>query len=84
MIRVRSARMQNMRIRKELNIPNIQNHMQRQPHTSLLKNLQRLKLFLAQRGDDTRVAEAAERADVVGIPFCVDAGLVAGFGFATF
>jgi hypothetical protein len=69
--------MQNVRIGQELNIPHIQNHMQREAVASLLQHLQGLLLGVGERRDDACVGEAGERADVVGVPFCVDAGVFA-------
>lgn len=75
MIRIRRPRMQHMRVGQELNIPNIQHHVQTQPGTGILQHLQRLELRLRERGDDACVREAGERAHVVRVPFCVDAAV---------
>jgi hypothetical protein len=77
MIRVGSARMQNMRIAQELNITDIQHHVQRETDASLLEDAESLFLSLGKSGDDSRVAEAGQGADVVGVPLCVDAAVVA-------
>lgn len=79
MIRISSPGMQDMRISQELNITNIQNHMQRETVARLLQHLQSFLLGVRERRDDACVGEAGERADVVGVPFCVNAALVAAF-----
>lgn len=71
--------MENMRIRQELDIAHIQNHMQRETVACLLQHLESFLLGVGERWDDACVGEAGEGADVVGVPFCVDAGVCAAF-----
>jgi hypothetical protein len=68
MISVRSAGVQDMRIGQELDIANIENHVQRETLAGFFKNLQGLVLCWGQRGDDSCVTEAAEGTDVVWVP----------------
>lgn len=68
MVLVRRPRMQHMRVSQELDIADLQNHMQRVLQTRVLQHLQRLELRRRQRGDDSRIGEAGERADIVRIP----------------
>lgn len=77
MIRIRRARMQDMRIRQELNIAHIKHHVQTQPVAGFLQDGQGFILRSGEGRDDAGVGEAGQRADVVGVPFCVDAVLVA-------
>lgn len=68
MIRVCGTGVQNVRIRQELNITDIKDHVQRQAHTGFFQHAQGFLLCVRQRGDDSCVAEAAEGADVVWVP----------------
>jgi hypothetical protein len=43
----------------------------------LLKDLKGFKLGRRERRDESRVREAGERADIVRVPLCVDAGVLA-------
>jgi len=70
-ILVRSPRMQNMSIRQQLNIPWLQNHMQRQPRSNLIQRLQRMLLRLAQSRyhcTSTTVIPP-QRGNIVGVEF---------------
>lgn len=70
-ILIRRPRMQHMRIRQELSIPNIQNHMQSQPHARVFQHLRRLFLLLRQSRNDTFIRKPRQTLDVVWIPFTI-------------
>jgi hypothetical protein len=53
--------------------------MQRETVASLFQHLQSFLLGVRERRNDACVGESGERADVVGVPFCVDAALIATF-----
>lgn len=57
--------------------------MQTEPAAGIFQHLQRFQLGGRERRDNPRVGEAVQTADVVGVPFGVDAGLaiVAGLAF---
>lgn len=77
MIRIRRPRMKNMRIRQELDIANVQDHMQTQTVASLLKNLESLGLGIGHGRNDSGVGEAVQGPHVVWVPLCVDAAVLA-------
>jgi hypothetical protein len=77
MIRVSSPAVQDVRVREELDIANLEDHVQRQAHARVFKHLRGFDLCGRQRRDLANVAVAGEGLDVVGVPFAVDArGLV--------
>lgn len=65
---VRRARVQDVVVRQELDISNIEDHMQRQAQTRRLEHLSGVELRRRKRRDEPCVGEAREGADVVGIP----------------
>lgn len=60
--------MQDMRVRQELDIADIQDHVQRKSVAGILEDLDSVELGIAQWGDDARVGETGQRADVVRVP----------------
>ena len=69
---VSSTAVQNVRVCEELNVSDLKNHMQRQAHARILKNLSGLDLCGRERRDLALVAVAGEGLDVVRVPFAVD------------
>lgn len=64
-----------MRITQELDIANLQNHMQRQTLARLLQHRQRMPLRLAQPRNDALVAKPRQALDKVRIPLAVHTSL---------
>lgn len=60
--------MQNMRVSQELDIADIQDHVKRESVTGILEDLDSVELGIAERGNDARVGETGQRADVVRVP----------------
>ena len=73
--------MQNVRVGQELNIAHLKNHMQRQAHARILKNLRSLNLSGRKRRDLALVAVAGEGFDVVRVPFAVHPRSLVGARF---
>jgi hypothetical protein len=59
MVDIRRPSMQNMRIRQELNIAHLQNHMQTKSVAIFLKDLECFNLGFGQGRNDSGVGEAA-------------------------
>lgn len=72
---VSSAGMEQVSITQELNVSNLQNHVQSLLLAGILKHLQSMKLLLAERRNDTLVGESGQRLDIVGIPLAVETAL---------
>ncbi len=70
MIRVRRPRVKHVFVGQELNIADIEDHVQRQPVARLLEDVGGFELGGAKGRDDAFVGEAGEGADVVGVPSC--------------
>lgn len=68
MVFVRRASVKNMRVRQELDVAHFQDHVQSESVAGIFEDLHGLQLGGGKRGDDTRVGEASQRADVVRVP----------------
>ena len=60
--------MQNVRISHKLNVTYLEDHVQRQPLTSLFENVGGLALGGRERRNDAGRGETGEGADKVGVP----------------
>lgn len=69
---------QEMRVADELDVADLEDHVQRQPLARLLEDSQGPPLGLAQGRDDALVGEARQALDKVRVPLAVDAALAAG------
>jgi len=78
-ILIRCPGMQDLRVAQELNIPDLQNHVQRHPLTRLLQDLHRLAHFRRRLRHFTCFPSRLEGLDEIRIPFAVDALLALGF-----
>jgi len=76
MILILRPGMQHMLITQELDISNLENHMQSQAMARLFQHLRRLQLLWRQRRNDTGVHKPAETLNIVGIPFAVYAAIL--------
>lgn len=65
---VRCAGMQDVVVGQELDVANVENHVQREALGRLFKDGGGALLGVGERRDEPRVREARQRADVVGIP----------------
>ena len=79
-IPIRCPGVQDVCIAQELNVPNLENHVQFHSLTNLLQSVQRVKLLRRQRGYDPLVAESRETPHVIRIPFAVNPLLLALLG----
>lgn len=70
-----------MRVGDELNVADLEDHVQRQAHAGLLQHARSFLLRFAEGRDDACIAEAGEGVHVVRVPFAVDAGGGVGAGF---
>jgi hypothetical protein len=52
--------MQDVRVSKELDVTNIQDHVKRESVTGILKDLDSIELGIAEWGDDARIREAGQ------------------------
>lgn len=73
-----SPGVQEVRVTDELNVTNLEDHVQRQPLARLLEDSQGPPLGLAQGRDDALVGEARQALDKVRVPLAVDATLAPG------
>lgn len=60
--------MQDVRVSKELDIADIQDHVQRKSVTGILEDLDSVKLGIAEWGNDAGVRETCQRANVIRVP----------------
>lgn len=67
MIGVCSPRVEDMLIRKELDVANLEDHMKGQASTCFLQNVRRFKLSRREGRDQTGVGESSERSDEVWV-----------------
>lgn len=74
------AAVQGVRVAEELDVADLEDHVQRQAHAGLLQHGGGVLLRVRQRRDDAGVAEAREGFHVVGVPFAVDARGLVGAG----
>ena len=68
-----------MRVAQELDIADVEHHMQRKTHARLFEDLGSFLLRFGQWRKGSGVPETFEAVDVVGVPFAVDAAMVACF-----
>lgn len=68
------AAVQGVRIAEELDVADLEDHVQRQAHAGLFQHGGGVLLCFGEGRDDAGVAEAREGFHVVGVPFAVDAG----------
>lgn len=78
---VSCARVQDVRVGNELNVADLEDHVQGEAHAGLLQDARSLLLRFAEGWDFADVAEALERVHVVRVPFAVHAGGFLGSGF---
>lgn len=77
---VGGAAVQGVRVAEELDVADLEDHVQRQAHAGFFQHGGGVLLGFGERRDDAGVAKAREGFDVVGVPFAVDAGGVVGAG----
>jgi len=65
---------QGVRVAEELDVADLEDHVQRQAHAGLFQHGGGVLLRFGERWDDAGVAEACQGFHVVGVPFAVDAG----------
>ena len=65
---VLGARVQHVRVGQELDIPDVEDHVQGEALAGLFEDFEGVELSGGEWRDDARVGEAAEGADVVGVP----------------
>lgn len=70
--------MQEVGVADELDVADLEDHVQRQALARLLEDGEGPPLGLAQGRDDALVGEARQGLDEVGVPLAVDAALAAG------
>lgn len=68
MVRVRGASVQDVRVGDELDIADVEDHVQGQTLGGFFQNAEGFLLAVGEGGDDALVGEAREGADVVGVP----------------
>lgn len=72
------ASVQDVFVAQELDVTNLENHVQREAHASVFENLSSAKLFSRKGWNDTGITETCEGLDVVGIPLGVDTAIGLG------
>lgn len=70
--------MKHVLVAQELDITNLEDHVESETMASILENLCGLLLLWTEGWDDTLVGEARKRLDVVWIPLGVDTAVLAG------
>jgi len=80
-VSISRAAVQGVRVAEELDVADLEDHVQRQAHAGFFQHGGGVLLCLGEGRDDAGVAEARERFHVVGVPFAVDAGGLVGPGF---
>jgi len=70
--------MQDMLVAQELDVSNLQDHVQSQPVACFLQHLGSFELLGREGRDDTRVRESFKRLDIVWVPFRVHSWAVTG------
>ena len=68
MVLVGRTRVKHMRVSQELNVTDLEDHVEREFHAGIFEDLDSLVLSGREGWDDSRVGEAGERADVIGVP----------------
>ena len=78
-IGVGGAGMEDVRVAEELDVADLQDHVQRQPQARVLEDLDGALLDVGERRDQTGLGEAGQRFDVVRVEFGVHAAVGGGF-----
>lgn len=68
MVGVRGTRVKDVGVGQELDVADLEDHVEGEAVAGCLEHGQSFLLLCGERGNNARIGEAGQRADVVGVP----------------